>query len=66
MNNFKHLRNVLFHEIMALSKSSSLFTESSVDFSRNRKLNFETVIKQIICMEAGSLKDELLKYFDFF
>lgn len=65
MNNFKHLRNVLFHEIMALSKSSSLFTESSVDFSRNRKLNFETVIKQIICMEAGSLKDELLKYFDF-
>ena len=31
------------------------------DFTRNRKLNFETVLKYMICMESGSLKDELFK-----
>ena len=61
MNNYKHLNKILVNGIKKLSKCSSLFTEKSTDFSRKRKLNFETVIMNIICMEAGSLKDELLK-----
>lgn len=62
MNNYKHLKNVLNHNIKKLSEVSSLFCENpETDFTRNRKLNFETTIKNIICMETGSLKDELLK-----
>ena len=32
-----------------------------MDFTRNRKLTFDTVIKYILFMGAGSVKDELLK-----
>lgn len=66
MNNYKHLKNVLNHNIKILSQSSSLFCENSEsDFTRNRKLNFETVMKNIICMESGSIKDELFKLNDY-
>ena len=33
------------------------------DFSRNRKLPFETMIKTLLCMEGGSLANELMKRF---
>lgn len=66
MNNFKHLKNVLNYNIKKLNDCASLFCENpDKDFTRNRILNFETVIKNVICMEAGSLKDELLKLYDF-
>lgn len=66
MNNYKHLKNVLNYNIKKLADVSSLFCENAVtDFSRNRKLSFETTIKNIICMETGSLKDELLKLNDY-
>lgn len=43
-----------------------LFTKNSeVDFSRKKKWSFEELIKFIITMEGNSLKDELLKFFDF-
>lgn len=62
MNKSKHLRNILNHVISVVSNSPSLFSVNpKSDFTRNRKLSFETVIKNVICMEAGSLKDELLK-----
>jgi len=32
-----------------------------MDFTRNRKLTFDTVIKYILFMGADSVKDELLK-----
>lgn len=66
MNNFKHLRNVLNYNIKKLADSASIFCENpDKDFTRNRILDFETVIKNVICMETGSLKDELLKLYDF-
>lgn len=66
MNNYKHLKNVLNYNIKKLSEVSSLFCENAkTDFTRNRKLNFETTVKNIICMEAGSIKDELLKLNDY-
>lgn len=34
------------------------------DFTRNRKLPFKSLIKFILCMEAGSIKDELYNNFD--
>ena len=66
MNNSKHLRKVLNNAISIISNSSSLFVfNPETDFTRNRLLTFETVIRNIICMEAGSLKDELLKLNDY-
>lgn len=35
------------------------------DFSRNRKLNFSVLLRLIISMEAGTVKDELLKFFSY-
>lgn len=35
------------------------------DFSRNRKLDFHNLLQLIVSMEAGSVKDELLKFFSF-
>ena len=66
MNNFKHLKKVLFNCIRNMSDNPSLFCENpEKDFSRNRKLSFESVLKNIICMENGALKDELLKFYDY-
>lgn len=66
MNKSKHLRNILNHVISVVPNSPSLFSVNpKSDFTRNRKLSFETVIKNVICMEAGSLKDELLKLNDY-
>ena len=62
MNNSKHLRKALNSAISMVSNSPSLFVfHPEVDFTRNRVFTFETIIKNIICIETGSLKDELLK-----
>ena len=66
MNNYKHLKNVLNYNIKKMVECSSLFSENpEVDFTRDRKLDFETTMKNVICMETGSLKDELLKLNDY-
>ena len=66
MNTFKHLRNVLFKQIDLLSDHASLFVNNpAADFSRNRKFSFNSLMKMIISMESGALKDELFKFFGF-
>ncbi|WP_304962917.1 transposase [Thomasclavelia cocleata] len=66
MNTYKHLKNVLDYNIRKLAEVSSIFCENpECDFTRERKLNFETTLKYIICMETGSIKDELLKLNDY-
>lgn len=66
MNNVKHLRKILNNAISTVSNSPSLFVSNpETDFTRNRLLNFKTVIENIICMESGSLKDELFKLNDY-
>ena len=66
MNNVKHLRKLLNKAISTVSNSPSLFVfNPDSDFTRNRLLNFKTVIENIICMESGSLKDELFKLNNF-
>lgn len=65
MDNYKHQKKVLDHIIRKMDASSSLFCENpDTDFIRSRKLDFQTTIKSVLCMEAGSLKEELLKLFD--
>lgn len=66
MNSYKHLKNVLFHNIKTLSQVCSIFcVNPDADFTRNRKLDFETIMKIILCMGASPIKDELLKFNDF-
>ena len=66
MNNYKKLKNTLFKQIKILNDSRSLFVENpQKDFTRERKIPFDTVIKSVICLEGGSMNDELLKLFDY-
>lgn len=66
MNNFSLLKKSLCQEIENLNKIKSLFLENSeTDFTRERKLSFISVVETVITLEAGSLKDELLKKFDY-
>lgn len=49
-----------------MAEFCSIFCENpETDFSRERKLDFKTTMKNVICLETGSLKDELLKLNDF-
>ena len=66
MNSYKHLKNVLFRIIKNLSNICSIFcVNPDTDFTRNRKLDFKTIMKIILCMGASSIKDELFKFNDF-
>ena len=66
MNTFKHLRNVLELQIKMMNNSRSLFVEHpEVDFTRDRKLTFDKTVKSLLSLEAGALKDELLKIHDY-
>ena len=60
-----HLKKLLLSEIQAVSEKSAEFCNSpDKDFTRNRKLSFETVIKTIIGMENKSLTNEIINAFD--
>ena len=66
MSNSKKLRKILNFAISTVSNSPSLFVMNpEKDFTRNRKINFDTSIRNVIYMESGSLKDELLKLNDY-
>ena len=50
--------------IQDVSKNAWLFSAApGKDFTRNRKLSFETMIKTLLCMEGGNLTNELMKQF---
>ena len=50
--------------IQDVSRNGWLFsTKPEKDFTRNRKLSFETMIKTLLCMEGGNLTNELMKRF---
>lgn len=64
MNNARYLKQTLLNLIDKLSQEHREFLfNPDIDFTRNRKLPFETLVKFILCMEAGPIKDELYKYF---
>lgn len=66
MNSYKHLKTVLFHGISRLNDVRSIFCiNPDTDFTRNRKLDFQTTLKIILSMGSSSIRDELLKSNDF-
>ena len=61
----KHIKKILFSEIKTASADYEKYCYNpSRDFSRNRKLSFETVVKSIIGMESKSLTNELIDIFN--
>lgn len=66
MNFYENVKMLLSNEIKKMVEGVSSFVRKpGIDFTRRRKLDFETTIKFIITMEAGSLNSELLKHFQF-
>lgn len=54
----------LLQDISDLAQVPWLFSKNpNVDFSRKRKMDFQSLIHFCICMESGTLRHELLKYF---
>lgn len=59
-------RELLFNTIKKVEQCRSLFVlNPQKDFSRKRKIDFNTFIKVTLGMAGGSLNKELLDYFDF-
>ena len=62
----EHVKNKLSSLIHKMATAPWLFSKNpEVDFSRNRKLDFVSTIQFLLSMESGSLKKELLDYFQF-
>lgn len=62
----KFVKKILFEEITKLDVNKNEFLRNpDKDFSKIRKLDFSTMVKIILSMEAGSLKSELFNYFDY-
>ena len=58
------IKKLLFSEIKSVSSRFADFCMSAgKDFTRNRKISFETVLKTIIGMESSSLTNELIDAF---
>ena len=60
------VKDSLFNTISDMSEEAGNFSISPDKFfSRNRKLDFSSLLHLMLSMEAGTIKDELLKYFSF-
>ena len=58
------VKNTLLQDISDMAQMPWLFSKHpETDFSRKRKLGFQSLIHFCICMEAGTIRHELLKYF---
>ena len=66
MKTAKHLKKILMNNLkkLATEKGNFLF-DPQKDFSRSGPLDFSSVMELILTMECGTLKEELLKFFDF-
>lgn len=63
MNNTKELIKILDSLVIKLKKKKEYLKNINSNFTRNRKLNFETVVNLLMSMESRALKDELYNYF---
>lgn len=62
----KQVKSLLWSDINEMSESPGRFAKNpDTDFSRKRKLDFETLMRFLICMESDTTGHELLKYFGY-
>ena len=58
------VKQTLLQDISVMAKTPELFSKCpGKDFSRNRKINFQTLMQFFLSMESSSIRHELLKYF---
>lgn len=66
MNFSESVKQVLLEKIQEMATCPEPFVRNpGSDFTRKRKLDFETTIRCLIAMESGSLKKELLELFHY-
>ncbi|MFS9629927.1 IS4 family transposase, partial [Klebsiella pneumoniae] len=59
------IKKNLEDQIHEITNHPEIYAQSPFDFSRNRKLSFETTIKIILSFGGQSLSSELLSHFNF-
>jgi len=60
------VKNTLLQDISDIAQTPWLFSKHpETDFTRNRKINFQSLLHLCICMEGGTIRHELLKYFSY-
>lgn len=58
------VKQTLLQDISDMTQVPWLFSKHpETDFSRNRKISFRSLIHFYLCLEGGSIRHELLKYF---
>lgn len=58
------VKQTLLQDISDMAQVLWLFSNHpETDFTRNRKISFQSLIHFYLCMEGGSIRHELLKYF---
>ncbi len=66
MTNPEKIKQILLSEIGKMNLHREDFCKrSGIDFTRDRKIPFDTLLHFQISIESGSVNHELLKYFDF-
>lgn len=61
-----YVKSTLEKKIGELAYDPSIHVQNSGrDFTRERKLNFSTMMKSIVCMGVSTTEDELLEYFNY-
>ncbi len=64
MNKSVKLKKLLSSLIIELKSNRQFLVNPKTDFTRNKCLDFETVVKLVLLMGSGSLKDELYSWFE--
>ena len=66
MTNPEKIKHILLSEIEKMNRHREDFCKRpEIDFTRDRKITFDTLLHFQISMESGSVNHELLKYFNF-
>lgn len=66
MTNPEKIKHILLSEIEKMNQHREDFCKRpGIDFTRDRKISFDTLLHFQISMESGSVNHELLKYFNF-
>lgn len=60
------VKQTLLQDISVIANTPELFSKCpGKDFSRNRKISFQSLIQFFLSMESSSIRHELLKYFSY-
>lgn len=66
MNIFSSVKKLLLKHIHVMEENRKAYVKDpSRDFTRKRKLSFSDTMLMLISMECGSIRSELLKYFEY-